>query len=747
MPELNPQSDVTTIYRIAVPSPLRRLFDYLPASNQQQQIQVGTRVLIPFGRRQVVGVVAANACHSEFAFSKLKQVLQVLDEEPLLPKELLNSLVWAADYYQHPFGEVFAAALPAKLRSIQADKKPSLQWSLAPAANFDQSMNLLGHAKRQKQLLTFVAENQPISPRLAQDAGFSHSLLNQLAAKNLISSAVAAAIPLEEFVSTNTLAAAPLTLNDQQAAVLAAIEKKLDQYACFLIHGVTGSGKTEIYMQLMDQCLRQGKQCLILIPEIGLTPQTIARFTARFSVPIAVLNSGLNDSERLAGWERARLGAAAIVIGTRSAVFTPLKKPGLIIIDEEHDSSFKQQDSFRYSARDFALVRAKAENIPVILGSATPSLESFANCKAQKFELLNLDKRAGNAKPASITLIDTSDKFMDHGFADATLDAIKLHLAKGAQVLVFLNRRGFAPVVSCQSCGWIAECGNCNSYFTLHSNPRGLLCHHCNQARPVPRACENCQARDLASLGVGTQQIEAFLATQLGDFPVIRVDRDSTRRKNSLDAKLRMVEQGEPCVLIGTQMLAKGHHFPNVALVAVLDADGGLFSADFRGIEHMGQTIIQVAGRSGRAERRGEVIIQSRHVSHESLQLLTTRAYSDFAEALLEQRKEAMLPPFAHLGLIRVDAPAANNAANFANTVRSFALELVSTNGYHIELIGPLPAPMEKRAGRYRLHFMAKSPHRAHLQALFSQLCQILEDARAPSSVKWSIDIDPQDLI
>jgi primosomal protein N' (replication factor Y) len=424
-----------------------------------------------------------------------------------------------------------------------------------------------------------------------------------------------------------------------------------------------------------------------------------------------------------------------------------MKKPGLIIIDEEHDSSFKQQDSFRYSARDFALVRAKAEKIPVILGSATPSLESFANCNANKFELLTLDKRAGNAKPASLTLVDTSDTFLNHGFADATLDAIKMHLAQGAQVLVFLNRRGFAPVVNCQSCGWIAECSNCNSYFTLHSNPRGLLCHHCNQSRPVPRVCENCQTRDLASVGVGTQQIEAFLEAQLGDYPVIRVDRDSTRRKNSLDAKLRMVEQGEPCVLIGTQMLAKGHHFPNVALVAVLDADGGLFSADFRGIEHMGQTITQVAGRSGRAERRGEVIIQSRHVSHESLQLLTTKSYSDFAETLLEQRREAVLPPFAHLGLIRVDAPAANNGANFANTVRSHAQALVTANGYHIELTGPLPAPMEKRAGRYRLHFMAKSHHRAHLQAMFAQLCQILEDVRAPSSVKWSIDVDPQDLI
>ncbi len=747
MPKPKPQPEQPTIYRIAVPSPLRRLFDYLAPANQQDLIPVGSRVLIPFGRRQVVGVVAATASHSDFPLAKLKHVLQQLDEQPLLPQALLETLVWAADYYQHPLGEVFASALPAKLRSLQTDKKPALLWQLADSVTLDAGQDSLGQAKRQKQLLKFIADNQPVPSRLVQAAGFATSLLNQLAAKALISSQNAQKIPPQEFAGTNTLAAQPLHLNDQQAAIVATIEKKLNQYACFLIHGVTGSGKTEIYMQLMDQCLRLGKQCLILIPEIGLTPQTIARFTARFSVPIAVLNSGLNDSERLDGWDKARLGAAAIVIGTRSAVFTPLKTPGLIIIDEEHDSSFKQQDSFRYSARDFALVRARAENIPVILGSATPSLESLANCKTKKFELLNLSKRAGNAQPAGITLVDTAQTLLNHGFAEPTLDAIKMHLGNAAQVLVFLNRRGFAPVISCQSCGWIAECNNCSSYFTFHSNPRGLLCHHCNAARPVPKVCENCQTRDLASVGFGTQQIEAFLETQLGDFPVIRVDRDSTRRKNSLDAKLQLVEQGEPCVLIGTQMLAKGHHFPNVSLVAVLDADGGLFSADFRGIEHMGQTIIQVAGRSGRAERRGEVIIQSRHVCHESLQLLTTKTYAEFADALLAQRKQAVLPPFAHLSLIRIDAPAVNQAAGFANRVRKHAQELVAAKGYLTELIGPLPAPMEKRAGRYRLHFLIKSPHRAHLQALLTQLCQILEDSSKPSSVKWSVDVDPQDLI
>lgn len=736
------------IYRIAVPSPLRRLFDYLPPADIDKPIPVGSRVLVPFGRRQVIGVVAATASTSEFPLSKLKKLQEVLDETPLLPKALLNSLMWAADYYQHPFGEVFAAALPTKLRSLQLEKKPQLQWNLADPHTLETSLGALNRAKRQQQLLQFVADNQPALTRALKHEGFSNSLINQLADKGLICSQIASTEALVEFKpTTTTLAAKPLPLNDQQAAIVQAIEKKLDTYACYLIHGVTGSGKTEIYMQLMDQCLRSGKQCLILIPEIGLTPQTIARFTARFSVPIAVLNSGLNDSERLEGWNQARLGIAAIIIGTRSAVFTPMKNPGLIIIDEEHDSSFKQQDSFRYSARDFALVRGKAENIPVILGSATPSLESLANCRAGKSELLKLDKRAGNAKPAAITLVDTADSYMNHGFADTTLDAITMHLSKGAQVLVFLNRRGFAPVVSCQSCGWIAECINCTSYFTLHSNPRGLLCHHCNATRPIPRVCENCQSRDLASVGIGTQQIEEFLEKQLVGFPVIRIDRDSTRRKNSLDAKLKLVEQGEPCVLVGTQMLAKGHHFPNVSLVAILDADGGLFSADFRGIEHMGQTIIQVAGRSGRATRRGEVIIQSRHVSHESLQLLTTKTYSDFADSLMTQRREAGLPPFAHLGLIRIDAPAINHAVEFANRVNKHAKSLVSSNGYESDLIGPLPAPMEKRAGRYRLHLLIKSPHRVHLQSLLTQLCQVLEDANKPSSVKWSIDVDPHDLI
>ncbi len=738
---------MTTIYRIAVPSPLRRLFDYLPPEHQRAAIPVGARVLVSFGRRKIIGIVTAVAAESELALSKLKRLEQVLDEEPLLPATLIQALTWAADYYQHPLGEVFAAALPVKLRSLQSKTKPQLLWRLEKNSSLDEGLKTLGNAKRQQQLLIFIAENQPVSARAVIDAGFSNNLLTQLAAKTLIVSELAPETALAEYSSDNPLASEPLQLNEQQSAAVSLIKSNFSNYGCFLIHGVTGSGKTEVYMQLMQHCLLLGKQCLILVPEIGLTPQTIARFQARFSVPIAVLNSGLNDSERLAGWQLARAGAAAIIIGTRSAVFTPMAKPGLIIIDEEHDSSFKQQDSFRYSARDFALVRGKAENIPVVLGSATPSLESLVNCSSGKSKLLKLDQRAGGAKVAAINLIDTSDTYTNHGFAAATLEAIRLHLGMGAQVLVFLNRRGFAPIVSCQSCGWIPECGDCNSYFTLHSNPRGLLCHHCNKNRAVPRFCENCQSHDLTNIGQGTQQIEAFLETEFKDYAVIRIDRDSTRRKNSLNDKLAIIEQGQPCILVGTQMLAKGHHFPNVSLVAILDADGGLFSADFRGIEHMAQTIIQVAGRSGREKRRGEVIIQSRHVSHESLQLIATKSYSDFAETLLAQRKEANLPPFAHLGLLRIESPAMGTAIAFANKARSYSDRLNTDKGNYVEITGPLPAPMEKRAAKFRLHLFLKSASRAPLQELLGQLCQILEDEAKPSSVKWSIDVDPQDLI
>lgn len=734
------------VYRVAVPSPLRRSFDYLPPANSSVTLENGLRVLVSFGRRDVVGIVTGHVEGSDYPESKLKNITAVLDEAPLIPSSIQKILVWASDYYQHPLGDVFATALPTKLRTIQAPPKKALCWRVKDNQYIERDI-VFKNAPRQKALLEFIEANSPASPTQLNEAGFSHALLKALLERGLIESIELQPRPAAPFTAIKEEMVHQLTLNSEQAHAVKAIDNASHAYQCFLVDGVTGSGKTEVYMRVMETQLRAGRQCLVLIPEIGLTPQTIARFQKRFSCPTVVLHSGLNDTERLAAWQQSRTGEAAIILGTRSAIFTPMLKPGIIIIDEEHDGSFKQQDGFRYSARDLSVIRGKEENIPVVLGSATPSLESLANSKAGKFHYLPLNERAGKAVPANLQLVDASGQALIHGFTQYTLTSIEQQLKSGGQVLVFINRRGFAPIVNCASCGWTAECEACDAQFTVHSNPAGLRCHHCGAASPVPNSCPQCQSRDLNTIGIGTQQVEGFLEQRFVSTPVIRIDRDSTRRKNSLDEKIKLIMQGEPALLIGTQMIAKGHHFPAISLVVILDADGGLFSADFRGLEHMAQTIVQVAGRSGRESRRGEVIIQSRHISHDALIKLSTSPYSEYADYLLANRKAAQMPPYAHLALLRCESPRLNSALNFLLAARDYCHQLIENHNLAIEMLGPMPAPMEKRAGRFRVQLLIKATSRSPLHGLLSALVQQLDQTKLDSKSRWSLDVDPQDLI
>ena len=449
----------------------------------------------------------------------------------------------------------------------------------------------------------------------------------------------------------------------------------------------------------------------------------------------------------MTAWSQARDGNAGIVIGTRSAVFTPLANPGLIVIDEEHDSSFKQQDGFRYSARDLAVIRARQESICIVLGSATPSLESLHNAQSNKFVHLHLTQRTGIDQPSAMEVIDVLSEAMFEGFSERLLYRIRKHIQQRNQVLVFINRRGFAPILNCQTCGWICECENCNAHFTVHANPPSIRCHHCGAAARLPHLCPSCKSNDLSTMGIGTQKIETFLQKQFNQTPVIRIDRDSTRRKHSLEKMLEEINKGDPCILLGTQMLAKGHHFPNITLVAILDADSGLFSADFRGQEHMGQIIVQVAGRAGRAERPGEVLIQSRHASHETLQSLANKTYAEFSESQLKGRMSAQLPPFSYLCLLRAEASKIQPALQFLDEIADFCQKFSAHNSLPIEQLGPLPAPMEKRAGKYRVQLLLKTNKRGNMQALLSSLCEKLEGMKLPRSVRFSIDVDPQDLV
>ncbi|HAG71190.1 MAG TPA: primosomal protein N' [Gammaproteobacteria bacterium] len=742
----NPSNYQGAVYNIAIQSPLRRCFDYLPPVEHPTLLANGVRVLVSFGRRQVIGIVVGSASQSDLPESKLKAILSAIDEKPLLPKTMMKVLHWAAEYYQHPLGDVYSTALPSRLRTLQKTDKRNLGWQLVKTNDTTEG-DLFGKAYRQRALFDIIQTSGPVTASQMADAGFNSATLKGLKDRGLVESVEQPPTPLQPFSALTAQSQHELSLNFQQQAAVDLIRASNNTYQCFVLDGVTGSGKTEVYMRVMEDMLCAGKQCLVLIPEIGLTPQTIDRFRKRFTCPTVALHSGLNDSERLAAWQQAKSGAAGIILGTRSAIFTPMLNPGIIILDEEHDSSFKQQEGFRYSARDLSVMRGREEKISVILGSATPSLESLANCHSKKFQHIALTQRAGEAVPANIQLVDFAEQSLKHGFTDYTLAAINQQLKNGGQVLIFINRRGFAPVVNCASCGWSAECEACNAQFTVHSKPAGLRCHHCGAAQRIPTSCPHCQSRDLTTAGIGTQQVESFLQQQFASTPVIRIDRDSTRRKNSLDEKLNLIKQGDPCLLIGTQMIAKGHHFPGISLVVILDADSGLFSADFRGLEHMAQTIVQVAGRAGREKRRGEVIIQSRHSSHEALIKLSSQPYNEYADYLLETRKATEMPPYSYLAILRAESPDFNNALRFLSTAASQTQRLIRVNSLKVEALGPLPAPMEKRAGRYRLQLLLKTKTRSQLHKLLSQLVPNLELIKLDSKSRWSLDVDPQDLI
>jgi primosomal protein N' (replication factor Y) len=530
-------------------------------------------------------------------------------------------------------------------------------------------------------------------------------------------------------------------LNPAQSQAVASVSEHLGEGSRFLLQGVTGSGKTEVYLEIIEKVIKAGRQTLVLVPEIGLTPQLLRRFRERLGNSIAVMHSGLNDSERHCAWAMASSGEAQVVIGTRSAVFTPLKRPGLIVIDEEHDASLKQQDGFRYHARDLAVMRAHRLNIPILLGSATPSLESLRRCEEGAYQLLRLPKRAGAAKPPSIQLLDMRKGQQKDGLSGILIDEIHRHLKQQGQVLLFLNRRGFAPTLLCEDCGWIAHCQRCDARMTWHEGSRQLRCHHCGAEQAIPKQCGDCGSEHLYPLGQGTERIEQTLEEAFPDVTIERIDRDSTRRKGALESSLARAHTGESRILIGTQMLAKGHDFPGVTLVGILDCDQGLFSADFRAAERMAQLITQVAGRAGRAERQGEVLIQTRNPDHPLLQTLIHQGFEAFAKELLEERRMAQLPPFAYLALLRVEAQQREVPARFISQLLK-ALPRID----QVDLLGPVPAPMEKRAGRFRYQLLISARERGPLHAQLHQLMHLIREMPETRKVRWSLDVDPVEM-
>lgn len=744
------------IVQVAVSGPFKTALDYLLTANDVDHVIIGGRVRVPFRNREVVGVVTALLEQSVYEEGKLKAVIEVIDKEPLFTHQQLTFLTWASEYYHEPIGEVIQAALPKRLRMGDApDAVGEPVWNLTEKGRAISSAGLPKNAKRQIELLAFLQAH----PREQNANQLNQQLQNwRPTLKKFLQQGWVEESAGPCFSSSINAPKPNHQLNLEQQSAVDEVVNSLSTYQACLLEGVTGSGKTEVYLGMIERVLEQGKQVLVLVPEIGLTPQMVERFTAALQQPVATLHSGLNDSERLCAWNSVRKGEVKVLLGTRSAVFTPFKNLGLCIIDEEHDLSFKQQEGFRYSARDLVIRLAYDQQIPVVLGSATPSLETLHNAQLGRFKHLKLTKRAANAELPQLRLLDIRGEKIQEGVSAQLLNAMRQHLQEGGQVLLFLNRRGYAPVMMCHQCGWQAQCPSCDANMTLHYSGQQhghLRCHHCGYQCAAPTLCPSCQSSEFVQIGQGTERLEQVIQSWFEDYKVLRIDRDTTRLKGRMSELTEQARSGEADILIGTQMLAKGHHFPNVTLVGLLDVDQGLFGADFRASERMAQLILQVAGRAGRGEKRGEVLIQTHHPDHPLLITLVQQGYAAFAEKAIQERKLAKLPPFSFQMLCRAEAHNPADAMNFLNELKQrlqLAEQVIAkacdeeSVRSPVEIWGPVSAPMERRQGRYRYQLLIQAQLRSQLHELWAQIEDGILTNSLSRKVRWSLDVDPQEM-
>ena len=712
---------------------MRRSFDYLPAPGATLP-GPGERVRVPFGRQRAIGIVAAHADASELPRAQLKSVTKAIDTTPLWDESTFGVLRWAADYYHHPLGDVLFGALPRMLREGAAATHEETVWRISDAGRAALAAGTrLG--RRQQALVEIVGDAGATAAQIS-DAGHG-AALRSLAARGWLESSLRRPPPPPAGAGR----AGPVLTVDQGAAV-SAIGSSLGSFGAFLLHGVTGSGKTEVYLRVIERVLQAGRGALVLVPEIALTPQLVGRFRERLAAPVVALHSSLADGARLEAWRAARAGSAPVVIGTRSAVFTPMPSLGLVVVDEEHDASYKQQEGFRYSGRDLAVMRAQRAGIPAVLGSATPSLESISNAAAGRYVRLSLPERTGRAGKPRVTVVDLRINPARDGLSPPASAAIERHLADRGQVLVFLNRRGYAPTLFCTGCGWIAPCKACDARLTVHLSRARLACHHCGAEAPMPFACPQC-ASELAPVGEGTERVETALTQLFPAAPLVRIDRDVIRRRGDMEAALASVADGRTRILLGTQMLTKGHDFPDVTLVVVLAADQGLFGADFRASERLAQQIVQVAGRAGRGDRPGEVLIQTSYPEHPLLKCLITAGYDGFAALALDERRAAGWPPYAHLALLRADAPSRPEVNAFLEEAAAAA---PATRRAGTRMFGPAPAALARRAGRHRAQLLVESASRGALQAFLAGWVQAIGSLKPPRQLRWSLDVDPAEV-
>jgi primosomal protein N' (replication factor Y) len=726
------------ILSIAVPIPVDRLFDYLlPITHNTHNLQAGVRIKVPFGKSFKIGILIEVKNSSDSPADKLKHAEEILDASPLLLANDLKLLHWAHRYYHHPIGDIFISALPTALRKGKSSLLKAVTYYELSTLGKGFDLSLFKNAHKQRALFEFISKQEQgrSQATIASHFNLWQTSLKALLKKELIQSCE----PVQDALSVHQ---EPLIANTEQKIAIKHIIQNDSHFSVSLLDGVTGSGKTEVYLQSIQATLEKGLQVLVLLPEITLTPQLEARFNARFTTKIETFHSKHTETQRLNAWLNMQKNKSLILLGTRSALLTPCPNLGLIILDEEHDSSFKQQEGFRFSARDVAIVRAKILNIPIILGSATPSLESLYNVKQNRYKHLVLLQRAGVATAPSFTLLDIRNQYLQEGLSPRLIKIIQNTLAKKEQVLLFLNRRGFSPTLMCHSCGWIAQCTRCDANLVVHYQQKKLRCHHCSSEQFLIKICPDCQSEELKPLGLGTERVEYALNNLFPQKKIIRLDRDSTQKKGTLEKQLELINSGQVDIILGTQMLAKGHHFPNVTLVALLDVDSGLFSIDFHATEKLAQLIIQVAGRAGREKKKGQVIMQTRQPEHPLLNTLIHHGYATFAQSALAERKEAQLPPYSFQALLRATAIDSQLALDFLSELSL----IINKQPFNTLLLGPVPAPMPKKAGQFRYQLLLQNKQRKSLHLLLNYLIPKISQLKLARKVKWSLDVDPVDL-
>ena len=738
-----PSNRVSRIVSVALDVPLPRSFDYL--ADDARDDDIGRRVSVPFGSGEKIGVILALPQSTDVPTSKLKSVRAILRDMPPLPTDWLALADFCSRYYQHPVGEVIGFALPQNLRrreglpTIKTDEAYVLT-ELGRAAQADLP-------KRSVALRVLSALDGGALRRsaLREISAAATKTLPEFLAKGWISLAENA--PTESGVpSPKQKSSIGPTLHPEQEAAVETISAALGSFSCFLLHGITGSGKTEVYLRLVDRVLAQGKQALLLVPEIALTPQLEGRVSSRFpGAHLVSLHSGLADGARAKGFLQAMNGEADIVLGTRLSIFTPLPNLGLIVVDEEQDASFKQQDGMRYSARDVAIWRAKQRGVPIVLGSATPSLESWSAAQKGRYKLLELSRRAVAEAPPTVRCVNTSREKLQDGMSEHLLRALALRLERREQSLVFLNRRGYAPVLACPSCGWVSQCTACAANMVVHLADKRLRCHHCGHEEKLPTACPSCGNQDIQPFGRGTQRVAEAISMRFPEARVLRVDRDSARSPKQWNALLEAIQNGEADILVGTQMLAKGHDFPRLTLVGVLNADAGLFAADFRAPERLFAQLMQVGGRSGRAELPGEVLVQTQYPDHPLYRALAAHDFANFADAQLAEREAAGFPPYSHQAMLRAEAPQLAQAVEYLKAAAEVAGKLneAKLNAGEVRLYDAVPMRLHRRAHLERAQLLVESSSRSALQAFIAEWMTALYQLKATKTLRWHLDIDP----